>query len=271
MLIVLVWLINSNFGRELTTINHGNSLLFAHKGISVYHPENSTRSFDACKTLGLNAIEADVTQIGDGNLVIFHDNNCNRMLGIDTLVSDVDLGFFQDKLLKSKNPSDSLSVMTIDEFFQRYKYDFFIYLDIKTANYSMADSLIRKFETYNLYERCIIGDANLLFLSYLKIKDERIVTALEGYGSGKENLYSIIPDRVLPDYFSSFLSQIDADFITFLNKKGILKRYIAYGVDKNNMVKAEELGVQNIIMDYDSGMGQNHSIKEYATSLKDRK
>ena len=263
-------MINSDFGVQPKKINKGESLIFAHKGIAKYYPENSAKSFDACKSVGLMAIEADVRQTADGNLIIFHDSNTKRMLGHDAIVHEVDFHFFNDKYLISENPSDSLKVLTIDKFLQRYKDDYFIYLDIKTANNDVADRLIQKFEAYDLYDKCIVADADFLFLSYLKYKDARIITALEGFGAGKGFLYHFIPERLMPDYFASFLSQVDVDYIDFLKGKGLMDRYIAYDVNLTNILKAESLGVKHIIMDYDTILGENHSIPEYSNMLKNQ-
>ena len=265
---LLLILITFNFGVNPKKINEGEPLLFAHRGLANYFTENSTRSFEACKDIGLKAIEADVRQTKDGRLIIFHDNNCKRLLGNDANVDEVELSFFKDKYLISKDASDSLSVMTLDDFLQRYKDDFYIYLDMKHTSFEIADSLIQKFESYNVYQNCMVADADIAFLFYLKLKNERIITALEGFGAGKEFYHFIIPNRLMPDYFSSFLRDIDVDFVNFLERKQLVDRYIAYGVNRNNIVRADTMGIRNVVMDYDSFLGVDHSISDYARTVK---
>ena len=54
---LLLILISFNFGVSPKKINKGEPLLFAHRGLANYFTENSTHSFEACKDIGLTAIE----------------------------------------------------------------------------------------------------------------------------------------------------------------------------------------------------------------------
>lgn len=267
---LIVILINSDFGvKRNKKINNGKELIFAHRGLSKYFIENSFKSFDACNTAGLNAIETDVSQTKDGHLIIFHSHNCKNLLGCDSNVADVNLSFFYNKFFVSRDTQSlKQKVPTLNQFIQKYGNKYFIYLDIKTVNLEVADSLIYLFEKYNLYESCIVADANLYFLFYIKLKEPKINTALEGFGAGKEWLYSIIPNRIMPDYFSDFVNEIDNDFVKFLNKKDIIDRYITYGVDTTNIHILNKWNVKNIIIDYVYKLGDKHNLREYSKSIK---
>ncbi len=243
------------------------SIVFAHRGLSEYYAENSSEGFDALDSIGIGAIEIDIEQTGDNHLVIFHDSNCERLLGVDTSVRDVNLKFIKDRDIIYDNNHTGNKVLTLDEFFRNYGTKRTIYLDIKVANKDVADSLIVIFEKYNLYNTTIVADAKLEFLSYMKLKAPKIRTVLEGFGSGKEWIYYIIPKRIKPDYFSGFFSNIDRQFVSFLKKNNLLNRYISYDVKKSDIKKSLEYGLFNCIITYHYEYGNEHTLMKYQNAI----
>jgi glycerophosphoryl diester phosphodiesterase len=65
----------------------------AHRGIfdNVTIPENSLQSFQLCIQKNI-AIELDVRMINDGTIVVFHDEDLERMCGRQAKVSEIDRG-----------------------------------------------------------------------------------------------------------------------------------------------------------------------------------
>lgn len=56
-------------------------LVLAHRGVSVQFPENTMSAFQAALDVGADGIEFDVFQIADGTVVVFHDENTERLTG----------------------------------------------------------------------------------------------------------------------------------------------------------------------------------------------
>ncbi|HMV51450.1 MAG TPA: glycerophosphodiester phosphodiesterase [Blastocatellia bacterium] len=56
-------------------------LVLAHRGVAVRHPENTMKAFQAALEVGADGIEFDVFQIADGTVVVFHDENTQRLTG----------------------------------------------------------------------------------------------------------------------------------------------------------------------------------------------
>lgn len=56
-------------------------LVLAHRGVAVSHPENTMKAFQAALEVGADGIEFDVFQIADGTVVVFHDENTQRLTG----------------------------------------------------------------------------------------------------------------------------------------------------------------------------------------------
>ncbi|OLN21776.1 glycerophosphodiester phosphodiesterase [Domibacillus antri] len=53
-------------------------IIFAHRGASGTHPENTMAAFRAAERLGADGIELDVQMTKDGEIVIIHDETVNR-------------------------------------------------------------------------------------------------------------------------------------------------------------------------------------------------
>tara|TARA_A200000113_G_scaffold91815_1_gene82228 strand:+ start:515 stop:871 length:357 start_codon:yes stop_codon:yes gene_type:complete len=116
-------------------------------------------------------------------------------------------------------------------------------------------------EIHQAYERILIADANILFLAYLKYKMPQIKTVLEGFNKGKEWTYYLIPSSLKPDYFASFFTEVDDKHIQFLNEQNLMPRKVMYGINKSNYQQAIDIGLKNLIMDYDSSLSSQ--IKAY--------
>ena len=54
-------------------------LVFAHRGLSTTHPENTMASYGAARVAGIPGIELDVHLTKDGRLLVFHDDTTRRL------------------------------------------------------------------------------------------------------------------------------------------------------------------------------------------------
>jgi len=71
-------------------------LTVGHRGARAYETENTLKSFARAITLGANALELDVRQSKDGNLIVIHDDNLKRVFGIDLPVGQASLNELKD-------------------------------------------------------------------------------------------------------------------------------------------------------------------------------
>jgi glycerophosphoryl diester phosphodiesterase len=212
--------------------------------------ENSYEGFLQSKSVGFTALETDVNFNKDHKLVLLHDNNLKRLLGIDKDINDLNWEDIENLNIRHEDKISSNNVLTLENLLQE-DYGFqTVYLDFKITSKTIADSLLSLMEKYNAYDRFLIADANILFLAYLKFKNPNIQTVLEGFNKGKEWIYSLIPERYKPNYWASFYSEVDESHLSFLKNKQLLKRKIVYGIDKHNIEEALEMGLVHLIVDY---------------------
>ncbi|MCD7950667.1 MAG: glycerophosphoryl diester phosphodiesterase membrane domain-containing protein [Erysipelotrichaceae bacterium] len=61
----------------------------AHRGASAYYPENTMSAFQGAVDLGADWIELDVQQTKDGVIIVSHDTNFKRILGLNKNVWEV--------------------------------------------------------------------------------------------------------------------------------------------------------------------------------------
>lgn len=66
-----------------------NNQVFAHRGASGSHFENTMGAFRAAVKQGADGIELDVQQTKDGTLVVIHDDRLSRVAGVERQISDI--------------------------------------------------------------------------------------------------------------------------------------------------------------------------------------
>src|SRR5690625_4206670 len=66
--------------------------IFAHRGSSGTHPENTMSAFKEAERVGADGIELDVHYTKDDQLVVIHDNTVNRTTKGKGRVRDLTLG-----------------------------------------------------------------------------------------------------------------------------------------------------------------------------------
>lgn len=230
-----------------------NNTFFAHRGLP-HLAENSHEGFLQSKSVGFTALETDVNFTKDHKLVLLHDNNLKRLLGIDKDINDLNWEDIENLNIRNEDKISSNNVLTLEELLQEDYAFQTVYLDFKTTSKTIADSLLSLMEKYNAYDRFLVADANVLFLTYLKSKNPNIQTVLEGFNKGKEWTYYLIPERYKPNYWASFFSEVDENHLYFLKNKKLLKRKIVYGIDKHNIEEALEMGLVHLVVDYDKSI-----------------
>lgn len=85
--------------------------LLAHRGLSQHREdidENSLNAFEEALNFGATHIESDVHATKDGVAVLFHDNDLNRVAGIDNAISQISFDQLQNISLRHNSHVPSL-------------------------------------------------------------------------------------------------------------------------------------------------------------------
>lgn len=248
---VLIYLGNGFGNAKYMKLGGSDTLIFAHRGAGDF-VENSIEAFNFAKRLGFKSLETDVSITADDQIIIFHDENCSRLLGIDAQISDLNFGELRDSFLIYKSIKTSNKILLLDEFLTLYQDSFLIYLDIKVSSKLMADSILNIMKRHNHYNTITVADASLPLLAYLKFKDEKIITTLEGYDENNEWTFKITPDRFKPDYYSSPIEKVTNNHLKYLVENKMLERRLVFGINSKNYDEFKQMKVNNFIIDFDS-------------------
>ena len=269
IVIVTIIIIGGGLGpANSTIINDGKVIVFAHRGVSAYNAENSIEAFDKAIEYGFNAIETDISCTKDGKLIVFHDKSCSRLLNIDKDIININWQKIENNFLQKNGKATKSRVLSLEQYLKHLNDSVISYLDIKFFSKSIADSLLSIVGKYNNSKKIIIADSDIIYLTYLKIKNPEIKVVLEGFNKGKEWLYFFIPKRIKPDFYSSFIDEVDENHMLFLKNNNLLDKKIVYGLNHENISKAYDLGLSNIIFDYDSSSSNIENIKRILTENK---
>ncbi len=255
--IVLIF-IGGGFGEKSFSnlaISEENPLFFAHRGHANDFPENSIGAMTAALNTGYTALEIDVRLTEDDILVVFHDKSGERLLKNPVKINQSSYKTLRNYPLFHSHTASQNFIPKLEEVFETFGTEFIFYLDVKYEEgleyYKLANNLYLIIEKFELAEQVIVANSNIFLISYLEYNFPKINTALEGFNSGKEWIYPLIPKRYRPDFLASFQNQINRKHVDWLKKKGLLDRKIAYGVSHNNLKETIcSFGVRKVILDY---------------------
>ena len=228
--LALIWI-----GGGLGSKKHNSSIPvtidFAHRGCCTNLPRNCIAAFERATQQGL-AIETDLRITKDDVLVLFHDDTTNLKLGIDGQISDFTITEIKKHPFIHDNQETKFTIVSLGGYLINNP-NTVTYLDIKTPTKRLADRLVEKLDSNNL-SNAIVADANIIFLAYLKWRNPKILTAWEGFDSGKEWTYSLIPRDFKPNYLASFRNKVTQKHIEWLITTDLLKSKIVYGEKSDN-------------------------------------
>jgi len=252
------------FGKKITVFTtagkEGEILLFAHRGLPYYYPENSIEGLEGAKAHGFIAAELDIRRSANGTYLIFHDENCKRLLGLDAEIETLTIDTIKKYSLLASGHKTSAFVPTVDEVLSTEKNSMVFYFDMKYSSFKDADEIVALIKKYKCEKSVILTNWDFLFIFYVETKYPEIITGLEGLDAGKEWIYELMPKNLKPDFISGFYCQTNEAHINWLKKNDLMNSRIVYGVDHTNYDAALKYGFKNLIVDYDEVMRKDPRI-----------
>ena len=91
----------------MTETTKRTTKVWAHRGASGYRPENTLEAFELAIRQGADGIELDVHTSVDGELIVMHDENVDRVTDGTGLIKDMTLA--QLKELKVSTPAEPVA------------------------------------------------------------------------------------------------------------------------------------------------------------------
>jgi len=236
-------------------------LIIAHRGASGYAPENTMSAFQTALTMGADAIEVDVQQTSDGNIIIIHDDTLDRTTNGTGKVAEksykelqsLDAGsWFNPKFSGERIP-------LLRDFFELIHKKVHAIIEVKYGSSVYPDiekNVIALIQSYELMDSVIVSSSRITvlqtFYSLLPaLKLGKVLTPREHWRSlfllnpisTKQDLTAIIKE-IHPHW-----SFIDAEFMEWARLAGMT--VCPWTI--NTVMKAKavvERGVQGVITNY---------------------
>ncbi len=170
--------------------------VIAHRGCPARGPENTLAAFRRAAAHA-PAVELDVRRCGSGELVVFHDERLDRLLGVEGRVADTDLDTLQSHTVDGdtaggtdglRDPSDA-RVPTLSTALDAIPDDTLVNVELKEAEIAAAvadvvaaaanDVLLSSFSPAALSASADAGDQPLAFVTAEPDWDTAVATATE--------------------------------------------------------------------------------------------
>ncbi|MCK9189999.1 MAG: glycerophosphodiester phosphodiesterase [Sphaerochaetaceae bacterium] len=140
-------------------------LLYCHRGVHINAPENSLPAFKDVMELGFKAIETDIHICKSGEIVIIHDNNTNRMTGVNleierstlSQLKELDLG------INCSPEYKNTKIPTLRELFELCGNNVLYDLELKSStihNRELAIKTWKLIQEFHLEFNCIVSSFN---------------------------------------------------------------------------------------------------------------
>ncbi|WCN38825.1 glycerophosphodiester phosphodiesterase [Aneurinibacillus uraniidurans] len=163
-------------------------LIYAHRGASATHPENTMPAFAAALRQGATGIELDVQLTRDNKLVVFHDWSLKRIFGKPGHIRDYTLAELRrfDAGSWFDSRFSGLSIPTLDDVLARAATKP-IMLNIELKNFfSFSNGIEQKVSEaitrHNLQDKTVISTFNPLSLESLQQINCGVETAFLYFG-----------------------------------------------------------------------------------------
>jgi len=173
-------------------------LILAHRGTGPGRSENTIASFEKGLQAGAEGIEFDVRITSDGVVICSHDDNLNRVFGIDMRVNEFDFETLQDKcLLKGSK------LLKAKEVFERFNNKIFYNIEVKDPeaingliglieNFKISDFMVSSFnhECLKLAKEILpkVNIATLINSKKLTDYQKNVEAIIESYKPHSVNL-----------------------------------------------------------------------------------
>ena len=225
-----------------------NMQITAHRGASVFYPENTMSAFRGAKELGADWVELDVQQSKDGQIIVSHDTNFSRVAGVDANTWDMtyeeieklDAGsFFSKEFAGEKIPLLSEVVQFAKENNMKLN------IELKPTGHEtdFEKDVIDIINEAGLQKDCVITSQVYEVLENVKAYDDSITTVYV-----MSLAYGDISELTAADDFSIEASNVTQDLVSKLHNEG--KEIYAWTVNtEDSILEMIDMNVDNIITD----------------------
>ena len=221
-----------------------NIKIIAHRGASALEPENTIPSFKRAASIGAWGVETDIYVLNDGNIVVFHDPDVERMTNGIGEIKNMNLLEVKALNIDSGNNVhnyNNLKIPTLDEYLNCcVENKVTPVIEFKLVNVEKIKEIVDKIKKYGLEDNTIIISTSYEWIKYIREYSDKIhfqylgditienINLLKKYGNYG---IDIKIDKITKDKIDlAHLNGAKVNVWTVNNKKDI-NRLINMGVD----------------------------------------
>jgi len=208
-------------------------LNYAHRGASLYAPENTMAAFYLAQFNFADGNEIDVRKTKDGVLILFHDPTLFRITGDIRKVSDytlvqlkqMDFGSYLDPKFKNEK------IVTLEEYLSFF-HDKYLSLQIELKESNLEENVIELLKKYPMKDVVIIS-FNINNLEKVKKLDPSINLGLLVYDFNEDTLETLKEKGI--NQINPKASYVTKEKVNDAHKLGI--KVIAWDVNDLDVVQ----------------------------------
>jgi len=207
-----------------------NTVVVAHRGFSSKFPENTILSFQKAVEIKADAIELDVREIKNGEIVIMHDEKVDRTTDGTGYIEE--MTYREVRKLdagKWKGNFKNVKVPSLKEVFGKIGNKITYFIEIKKAT---IPTILKIIDDFKIYENVIICSFHIEYLLESKKLSPEIPVALIT-SFFPENLSYLIKNGI--SMVNILHTEMNDERFTQLIKRGILTT--VWTVDKKEDMK----------------------------------
>jgi glycerophosphoryl diester phosphodiesterase len=227
-------------------------LNIGHRGAAGLAPENTLAAFQAGVAAGAHGVELDVQRTRDGHLVVFHDDDLQRIAGVrgSVVTSTLDQLRELDVGRHFAQHFAGEAIPTLDQVIESLPPPTLINIEGKRftmRNDGLEAAIIQAVHRHDLLDRCLVSSFNPLILWRIGRMDRSIPLGLlyepgMSLGLGRGWPRRVMPLAALHPYFE----QLTPDLVSMAHDHGWLVNTWTVD-DPQDMTRLIDMGVDGII------------------------
>lgn len=167
----------------MTETTKRTTKVWAHRGASGYRPENTLEAFELAIRQGADGIELDVHTSADGELIVMHDENVDRVTDGTGLIKDMTLAQLKElKVSTPAEPSGIYHIPTLAEVLELMRTtDMMINIELKNSICfypGMEEKILKLVKEMNMEDQLIYSSFNHYSLLQLKQLNDHVQTGI---------------------------------------------------------------------------------------------
>lgn len=167
----------------MTETTKRTTKVWAHRGASGYRPENTLEAFELAIRQGADGIELDVHTSADGELIVMHDENVDRVTDGTGLIKDMTLAQLKElKVSTPAEPSGIYHIPTLAEVLELMRTtDMMVNIELKNSICfypGMEGKILKLVKEMNMEDQLIYSSFNHYSLLQLKQLNDHVQTGI---------------------------------------------------------------------------------------------